>query len=179
MTPEAYKQFRAFATQYGTIIGLIWTVSFACYIGGLTYPLLSTISFIFGISSPFIAFFLIRKFRNTNCEGVLSYGRAYWMSLLIFFYAALFTAMAQFIYFRFIDNGYVVSAYEHLLSLPEIKTSMAQLFPHGEVNQMMGMLHSISPIQVTFDLLSVNMIIGAILALPIALLSAHQTKTAF
>ena len=38
MNAISYKQLRAFAAQYGAVVGLMWIVSFAFYIIGLTRP---------------------------------------------------------------------------------------------------------------------------------------------
>ena len=43
MNAISYKQLRAFAAQYGAVVGLMWIVSFAFYIIGLTRPLVGNV----------------------------------------------------------------------------------------------------------------------------------------
>lgn len=174
MTPEKYRQFKAFSTEYGTFIGLAWILSFACYIGGLSTPMLGSLSLIVGLGSPIFAIYLLRRFRDKYNGGFISFGRSYWMAIWVFFYAALLTAMGQFVYFKFMDNGYLANAYGQIVNTPEMKNTLEQLFPNGQLQQVTDMLYSISPIQITFDLLSVNLILGVVLAMPVAILTMRR-----
>ena len=49
MNAISYKQLRAFAAQYGAVVGLMWIVSFAFYIIGLTRPLVGNVGLIIGL----------------------------------------------------------------------------------------------------------------------------------
>ena len=62
MNAISYKQLRAFAAQYGAVVGLMWIVSFAFYIIGLTRPLVGNVGLIIGLLSVVTAGFLIRNF---------------------------------------------------------------------------------------------------------------------
>ena len=99
MNATSYRQLRAYAAQYGAIIGMMWIVSFAFYIIGLTRPLLGNIALLVGIMSVVAAGFLIRKFRNE--VSPLRFAQSWWMGILTYMYAALLMAVAQFIYFQF------------------------------------------------------------------------------
>ena len=59
MDATSYRQLRAYAAQYGAIVGLIWIVSFAFYIVGLTHPLIGNIGLLIGIFSVVAAGFLV------------------------------------------------------------------------------------------------------------------------
>ena len=106
MNAISYKQLRAFAAQYGAVVGLMWIVSFAFYIIGLTRPLVGNVGLIIGLLSVVTAGFLIRKFRGEVFP--LRFGQSWWMATLIFMYASLLMAVAQFVYFRYIDNGLLI-----------------------------------------------------------------------
>ena len=87
MNAISYKQLRAFAAQYGAVVGLMWIVSFAFYIIGLTRPLVGNVGLIIGLLSVVTAGFLIRKFRGEVFP--LRFGQSWWMATLIFMYASL------------------------------------------------------------------------------------------
>ena len=99
-----YRSARTYAGQYGAIIGLIWICSFACFIGGLHYPVLSNFSLLIGLASLFITIKLLNRFGRTVFP--LKFSQATWMAILVYMYASLLFAAAQYIYFRFIDNGF-------------------------------------------------------------------------
>ena len=169
MTKEQYRQFKAYATQYGTFVGLMWVTSFACYIGGFSAPFLSTLCLFLGITSPLLAIYLGKRFRRDACEGFISFGRALWFALLMFFYATLLTTIVQYIYFRFIDNGFLFSAFETLLQQPEVKESLNSMLSTMELENVTDILSSITPSQLTFNMLTFNMFAGMILSFPVAL----------
>lgn len=81
MNAISYKQLRAFAAQYGAVVGLMWIVSFAFYIIGLTRPLVGNVGLIIGLLSVVTAGFLIRKFRGEVFP--LRFGQSWWMATLI------------------------------------------------------------------------------------------------
>ena len=87
MNAISYKQLRAFAAQYGAVVGLMWIVSFAFYIIGLTRPLVGNVGLIIGLLSVVTAGFLIRKFRGEVFP--LRFGQSWWMATLIFMYPSL------------------------------------------------------------------------------------------
>jgi hypothetical protein len=51
----------------------------------------------------------LSKFRNYALDGVISFRRALAYSWYTFFYASLLFAIAQFLYFRFLNNGVIAS----------------------------------------------------------------------
>ena len=58
----------------------------------------------------------LKRFRDNVLEGVISFSRALLYSMLVYFYAALLMAAAQFVYFQFIDNGFMLSQYAEVTS---------------------------------------------------------------
>ena len=53
MTTQEYIQLRAFARVDGTYVGILWIASFACYLGGLSSPMLGLVGGILAVVSPF------------------------------------------------------------------------------------------------------------------------------
>ena len=108
MTPEEYVQLKAFARQDGALLSLLWIGGFACYVQGLAYPVLGLASMLLMVVSPFFAAGRLRHFRDYAREGIITFSRGYAYTILIFFYAGLLLAAAIFIYFSFIDDGYLL-----------------------------------------------------------------------
>ena len=108
MTPQEYVQLKAFARQDGALLSLLWIGALVCYIQGLTNPLLGMAALVLIVISPFYAANRLRHFRDYAREGVISFGRGYAYTVLTFFYAGLLLALALYVYFAFIDKGYLL-----------------------------------------------------------------------
>ena len=164
------KQFRAFSAQYGTIVGLFWILSFSCYIIGLGHPLVANLGFLFGICSIFVAGYLIRHFRRNVFD--FKFLPSWRMSLLIFTYASLLLAAAQFIYFRYIDQGMLANTYAELLKQPESRQLLEAMMPGDDVQAVttrtIELLQYITPIEITINFLVYNIILSLLLSIPAA-----------
>lgn len=172
MNATIYQDLRAYAGQCGAVIGGLWISSFACFIGGLTYPGLSLICMLLGISSIFATGSLVRRFRRTTAD--IRFGMAWWMSILMFIYASLLMAVAQYIYFRYMDNGFLADYYASIMQQPEFATLM-QYAQGGQdyqdvMEQVINMLRTISPIELTFQFMIYNFFLGIFLSIPAALI---------
>lgn len=173
MTNFNYKQARNQAGTYGFVIGSLWIASFGCYMAGLTTPFLSHLCIILGLFSPFVAAMLIRKYKHS--VAILNFWKTWWMALLIFMYATLLTAAGQYVYFRFIDNGRMLNAYTTLFESPEYQELLQQATPNGEgkeiLSQALELMGSMTPIELTFELMFSNLILGFFLSIITALLA--------
>ena len=175
MTPEEYHQLRAFARQDGALLSILWIGSFACYILGIAHPMMGTVALMLIVASPFYAASRLRHFRDDAREGVISFLRGYAYTAMIFFYAALLLAAAIYLYFAFIDNGYLLGTISQFLGTKEGK-QLLELY--GMADQMQANLKALAemrPIDYAVNMLSVNVAIGLILGLPIAAVMRRGT----
>ena len=168
MTPEEFYQLKAFARQDGALLSLLWIGSFACYILGTATPMLGTVALILIVASPFFAANRLRHFRDGAREGVISFMRGYAYTALTFFYAALLLAAAIYIYFAFIDNGYLLSTINQFLGTKEGKQLIELYGMKDQLQANLNALAELRPIDYAVNMLSVNITIGLILGLPIA-----------
>lgn len=172
-----YHSARTYACQYGAIVGLCWILSFLSYMGGLTTPFLADIGLILGIASIFVAGNIIRFYHNARQE--LTFGRAWWMAIVLYLCATLLTAVVQYIYFRYVDHGTLAQTYEQMLTAPEYQEMLRKMLPQGEGNSNMiediiNLLYTITPIQMTFQLLFYNLFLSLVLSLPTAFLGRRK-----
>ena len=93
-------------------------------------------------------------------------------------FAAILTAAAHYIYFRFIDNGFIINTYEARIdevfaqsTLPDMEVYKTQ------IKEAIDTLRALSPIELTIQLMSNNIFWGAILAIPIALFAMKKKTT--
>ena len=172
MNANLYAELRTYAAQKGAIVGGMWILSFACFIIGLSHPRASLLCIMAGIGSIFVTGKLIRRFRQQ--KGEIGFFMAMWTGILMFMYASLLMAAAQFIYFRYMDNGFVADTYATLLQQPEVLKAL-QNMSGGEnyrelIDQAIITWQTISPIELTFEFLVSNFFLGIIVSIPVAAL---------
>lgn len=171
-----YHKARTYASQYGAIVGLCWIFSFLSYMGGLTTPFLADIGLVLGIASVFVAGNIIRFYHNAR--QALTFGRAWWMAITLYLCATLLTAAVQYVYFKYMDHGTLAQTYEQLLTAPEYQELLQQMMPQATegnmIQDMIDLLYSITPIQMTFQLMVYNLFLSLILSLPTALLGRRK-----
>ena len=177
MTTQEYIQLRAFARVDGTYVGILWIASFACYLGGLSSPMLGLVGGILAVASPFFAAKRLIKFRDDIRDGEISGRRSMFYYALMFFYASLLFALAQYLYFAFLDGGYLMREYTSMLSSPEMKQAM-QAYGMTADQLMEGLKEfaNTSPIMTALNIMTMNITIGLIFSLPVSLITRRARK---
>ena len=174
MTPEEYKQLKAFARQDGALLSLLWIGALVCYVQGMTNPLLGLLSLMLIVASPFFAASRLRHFRDYAREGVISFKRGYAYLVLVFFYAGLLLAAALYIYFAFIDKGYLYMKLTEMMSTEEGRLAIQAAGMKEQMNEGLKELQNMRPIDYALNMLTFNIMTGFFLGLPIAALMQRQ-----
>ena len=114
MTPIEYVQLKAFARQDGALLALLWVATFLLYIIGVSNQLLGLAAFFLMCYTPFFVGERLGKFRDYGREGVISFRRGYAYTVFVFFYGGVLFAIAQYLYFAFMDHGFLQTLIHHL-----------------------------------------------------------------
>lgn len=156
----------AYARVYGLYMGIFWAVKFVFFPLGFSYPVFSFIFLLLTIMVPFVGAWFVKKIRDGVLDGRLGFWQAFLLSTNIYMYASLIAAIVHFIYFRFIDNGFILNSYL------ESVNQMQELLGNGEAAANIEMLKAnvelmgtLSPIQIVFSLLSNNVVFGLFISL--------------
>lgn len=168
MTPAEYVQLKAFARQDGALLALLWVGSFVSYILGLSSPLLSMLSILLMVLTPFFVYRRVQNFRDCGRDGILSFARGWAFVVFVFFYAGLLFAIVQYAYFAFIDKGYLMESMIKMLSTPEAKEMIAQSGMTDTMSESVHEIQTMRPIDLSLNVLTTNILIGMLLGLPIA-----------
>ena len=168
MTPEEYIQLKAFARQDGALLSLVWIGSFVCYIQGMSNPLLGMLAVMLIIASPFFAASRLRHFRDYAREGLISFRRGYAYMVLTFFYAGLLLAVALYVYFAFIDKGFLLGKLTELISSEEGRRAIQAYGMDEQMQESLKDMASLRPIDYALNMLTINIMTGFFLGLPIA-----------
>ncbi len=176
MTTGQTKSLQEHAMRFGTAMGLFWIFKFIFLPLGFKVPFLQLLFVILTCSVPFLGYRYARTFRDKYCDGEINFIRAYTFILFMYFFAALLTSAGHFIYFNFIDDGFITSTYLSQLETlksnvtGEMETSVEQLI------ETFNIIASMSPIQITLQLIFQNIFYGSLLALPTALFVTRRKK---
>lgn len=178
ITAEDMNQLRAYARIDGALTGLIWIVSFGLFIGGLETPLMGTLSLMAGVASLIYAAMRLKRYRDEALDGIMSFRRGFAYSALTYFYASWIMAFGQFIYFQFIDNGYMLSHYTMIVTDGEFSDMMKQLYGISKEDMKLAMdtVSSLRPIEIAFQFLTSNILLGLFVSLPVAALMSSKVK---
>ena len=79
------------------------------------------------------------------------------------------TAVAHYVYFRFIDQGFVLNTYESLLNSLTSHTIPGMDAYVEQFKEIISAMRSLSPTDITMQLMSQNVFYGSLLAIPTAL----------
>ena len=169
-----YRLFSAYATEYGTFLGLAWVLVFVLYISSFRtmHPLLMMLSCLLFVSLPLFGFYLARRFKQQMPEDVpIGYGRAYWFSLSMMLYACLLTGVAELVYFKYLDYGAVFNAFYDLLNTPGTEQTYKQMGMKdawASLKESLDMVSSLSAVDLCLSLFNQNFLFSLILAVPTA-----------
>lgn len=167
---ENLMQVKAFARQDGLLLSIVWMAGFACAVYAPELPWGSLLA----LSTPFLVGWRLVKFRNYALGGAISLRRGYAFSAYTMLYAATLFALAQYLYFRFLDGGrFLAVISEGVRTLETVyQGNAAEL---RMIEQSLGMMQSVTPIEWAFVFLTQNAAIAAVISLPIAALCARRT----
>ncbi len=176
-TYQEMEQVQAFARVDGAVMTLFWIVSFACFIGNFSNPLLGLLSFFIGAVSLVFAALRLRKFRDNVLNGYLSFFRGYGYSVMTYLYAALLFAAIQFIYFRYLDNGYLMNQYATIAQSKEF-IEMMQIYGINPEDLKIGMdnIAALRPIEIALQFFSLNVMMGVMVSIPVALIMRRKPR---
>ena len=169
-----YRLFSAYATEYGTFLGLAWVLVFVLYISSFRtmHPLLMLLSCLLFVSLPLFGFYLARRFKQQMPEDVpIGYGRAYWFSLSMMLYACLLTGVAELVYFKYLDHGAVFNAFYDLLNTSGTEQTYKQMGMKeawASLKESLDMVSSLSAVDLCLSLFNQNFLFSLILAVPTA-----------
>ena len=173
---ENKSTLQEYAMRYGTAMGIFWACKFVLFPLGMSMPLLLIFFFILTLSVPILGYLFVRKYREQQCEGVLNFSRAYIFTIFMYMFASLFVAVIHYLYFRYIDNGMIVNTYQGMIdqmnavATGDMKESLEQ------VRTALDVVSSLTPLEITLQLLTQNVFYCSILAIPTGLLVMRNKK---
>ena len=176
MTPAEYVQLKAFARQDGALLALLWGAAFALYIIGVSNQLLGLAAVMLMLYTPVFVGERLGKFRDYGREGLISFRRGYAYTVFVFFYGGVLFAIAQYLYFAFMDNGFLLSQFSRLVTTQEARQMLQEYGMTAMVEESLAQMASIRPIDYALNMLTVNISLGLVLGVPISLVMQRSSN---
>lgn len=166
MENKAFLQ--KYAMRFGTFMGIFWIAKFFLFPLGLEMPVLQYLFIALCIYVPFLGVKLAKKYRDSVCGGEISFSHAWIFIIFMYLFASLLTSVGHYIYFQFIDGGYIASTYQMILQqvekdvTPDLKDMIVQ------TKEAISVFASLRPIEIVMHLFSQNMLYCSLIAIPSA-----------
>lgn len=158
-----------YAMLFGTYLGGFWILKFILFPLGLNVPFLFFLFAGLTLCVPFMAYYYVRLYRNHVCGGTISFLHAWIFTVFMYMFAALLTAAAHYIYFRYIDQGFVLNTYEGMLNGLEREALPGMDIYIEQLKSSLSVIRTLTPIEITMQLMSQNVFYGSLFAIPTAL----------
>jgi hypothetical protein len=102
----------------GLIIGCVFSLNFLISLPKNNF--LGFISILITLGIIYLMYKLAIRFRDTECEGAISYGKTLTYVILSFFFAALISGVVKFVYIIFINKEYLNSMLQESYKIIEM-----------------------------------------------------------
>jgi hypothetical protein len=167
MVTDNKMNLHKYAMQFGTYMGIYWIAKFFLLPLGFTYSFLFFLFTGLTIGVPFMGYHYARMFRDKVYGGKIKFMQAWVFIVFMYVFAALLTAVAHYTYFRYMDNGFIFDRYMEVL---ESNLPVAGWERYLEqAKEVVENIRSMTPIELTMQLLSQNVFYCSILAFITAL----------
>lgn len=155
------------AMYYGTYMGLFWIVKFAFFPIGLSKPFFLFLFVAATLTVPFLAHRFAKKFRDEACGGAISFSQAWVFLVFLFLFSSLLAAVGHYIYFQFIDNGYILETYTGIINNLPGDSESIQVYKE-QLTEALDLVGNMTSIEITMQLLSSNILNCSVLSLIIS-----------
>lgn len=177
ITEKDILQFKAFARQDGALLALLWVCAFLLYIVGLSNSMLALAALMLVCYTPLFVGKRVGKYRDTVLDGVISYRRAYGYTVLMFYYGSILFAVVQYVYFAFLDQGFLLSRFTDMVSSDEGRQVLQRYGMVETMNESLRQMALTRPIDFALNMLIANVAAGLVLGIPVASIRARRVKS--
>lgn len=175
MQEDSIKAMSERAMFYGTILGVVAIFTNIFYLIGLKSSLFSTLFITLFMATPFIAGRLAIIYRKRERENMMTLTEAWLFLMIMFVCAATLSAVAQLIYFLFIDGGYFMSVIQEQFAaidgIEGIDAAMKEQFATTA-----DILKSLSPRNLVLQIFGTNLLFSPIITFLIAVFVKNKRK---
>lgn len=134
-----FRQTNAYAMQNGIFLGIWAILCQACYVGGLTHPMLSTVWMLMFLGIPVVTCILTLRFRKiVGLDVNFPFARGFMHAFLTLLYCAVWAGVATFVYMQFFDDGFIFDVWGKTLASPEVMKMLDEAGYTAQINEVTG-----------------------------------------
>lgn len=173
---ENKGSMQQYAMIFGTYMGLFWILKFILVPTGLTSPFLLLLFICLTLCVPFMGYYYTRLYRNRVCDGSITFFHALMFNIFMYVCASLLTSAAHYVYFGFIDHGYILNTCREMFSalkqenLPGMEEYLRQM------KDNLDMINSLTPTDIVLKMLGSNIYYCTLLSIPTALFAMRRKR---
>lgn len=180
MTPETRRTTNQYASEYGFFLAIIWIVFFLFYSEGISndnmiLALACIIPALLAIIVP--AFLALRINQKLFIIGErLSFWHGYMFSLSMFTFASILSGVVTYAYLTLWNKGLLIDQLSAMLSNPNVVTAYKQIGMEEEYKEVMDMVSSLTPWDISLSFFSNGIMIGIVASLLLATIASFDLK---
>ena len=172
----------------GTYLGAYIILTYLATLLTVKHAALSLLSIPMFIGIPVVAFFLIRRFRDSTKAPFFPFPVSWMLTILTFLFATVLSCMAAYMYLRFLDNGALAAGLTARMDMimkssqeaTALMTDPAQVEQYNKTMELMqqtiAWFCSLPASAMTKQLIQSSLMWGNIISLIIGLLTAKRIK---
>lgn len=174
--------YKAFTMEYGTFIGIAWSLCFLSYTYGVINNnsmllMLCLLLLCVGGIMPFLL--ALRLAMKVPAKNRMSFFQGLGFSFTMFMWACLFDGIIVYSYFEFFDNGAFIDALVTILSDKQLAQTYTQIGMGESYKQILSMMNEIAQTS-SFDkalaLFNNNFLLSLLLSIPVALVAKTKIE---
>ena len=156
------------AMYFGLLLGLLFSVNF--WTQASANAMVNSLQLVFVFLIPYVVFVVMKHCRDNVFDGRISYRKAFFYGIQLFFYASVVSAAFKYVYFKFIDPTYLKNlknASMKVLESLNYSTSEELLLASEEV---------FTPINMSLQFIWTNMFLGVFLLIVLSAIVKKEQK---
>ena len=165
-----------YAMLYGTYMGLFWILKFILVPLGVTIPILILLFLGLTLCVPFLGYYYTKMYREQACNGQISFFHAWIFNLFLFICASMLAAVAHYLYFGVIDQGYIIGACKDMLETIEASNLPGMDDYTAQLKTNIDMLEAMTPKDITLQLLINDIYYCSWISIIIALVARKRNR---
>ena len=172
----------------GTYLGVYIILTYFVTALTVNYAALSLLAIPLMLGIPVVAFFLIRRFRDSIKAPFFPFPVSWMLSILTFLFATVLSCMAAYLYLRYIDHGALAAGLTARMDMmmqssEAVTAAMTDPAQVEQYNQTMELMQqtiswycSLPASAMTKQLIQASLMWGNIISLIIGLITAKRIK---
>lgn len=171
------KSLLQHSMEGGVWLGLYLIVRFAFMVMGLYYSVANLIALALFAGTPFVLYRIMMVYHRNN--SYISFFSLLWMmGIMLFFFASLICSVAEFVFYQYINPGYVAELFDRALALIKEYEMLSDTISLEDMHKAIGAGVLPTPLQMVMQSIWSNVFFGSLLSMIVAPFVLRKHKKA-